>query len=102
MNAEGELDAESDETANVDVRGRRKVYREGLLGRVVDVQYEKIFRLKSLETNRTMNLLYIAPESGVDLKDHYGRTVWLEGYEGFDPRWPSTPLIIIKTFKVIK
>ena len=102
LNAEGELDAESDETANMDVRGRRKVYREGLLGRVVDVQYENIFRLKSLETNRTMNLLYIAPETGVDLKDYYGRTVWLEGYEGFDPRWPSTPLIIIKTFKVIK
>jgi hypothetical protein len=49
-----------------------------------------------------MNLLYIAPETEVDLKDYYGRTVWLEGYEGFDPRWPSTPLIIIKTFKVIK
>ena len=102
LNAEGELDAESYETANVDIRGRRKVYREGLLGRVVDVQYENIFRLKSLETNRTMNLLYIAPETEVDLKDYYGRTVWLEGYEGFDPRWPSTPLIIIKTFKVIK
>lgn len=101
-NVEEELDVESDETADVDVRGRRKVYREGLLGRVVDVQYENIFRLKSLETNRTMNLLYIAPETGVKLKDYYGRTVWLEGYEGFDPRWPATPLIIIKTFKVIK
>jgi uncharacterized protein YgiM (DUF1202 family) len=102
LNAEGDLDAESDKAPDVDVRGRRKVYREGLLGRVVDVQYDNIFRLKSLETNRTMNLLYIAPETEVDLKDYYGRTVWLEGYEGFDPRWPSTPLIIIKTFKVIK
>jgi uncharacterized protein YgiM (DUF1202 family) len=102
LNAEGDLEVESEKAPDVDVRGRRKVYREGLLGRVVDVQYDNIFRLKSLETNRTMNLLYIAPETGVDLKDYYGRTVWLEGYEGFDPRWPSTPLIIIKTFKVIK
>lgn len=104
VNAEGAMgqDAEPEETADFDIRGRRKVYREGLLGRVVEVQYENIFRLKNLETNRTMNLISIAPETGVDLKKFYGRTVWLEGYEGFDPRWPSTPLIKIKTFKVIK
>lgn len=105
MDVEGSLEAEESvaETAvNDSTNKRRKVYREGILGRVVEPQYETIFRLKHKVTNRTMNLVQIDPEAEVDLKKYYGRTVWLEGFEYFDPRWPNSPLIEIKVFKVIK
>lgn len=104
IDAEGVQESEEPaETATSDsINKRRKVYREGILGRVVEPQYETIFRLKHKVTNRTMNLVQIDPEAEVDLKKYYGRTVWLEGYEYFDPRWPNSPLIEIKVFKVIK
>ncbi|HAV64264.1 MAG TPA: hypothetical protein DCY13_18095 [Verrucomicrobiales bacterium] len=79
---------------------RRVVVREGEVRRAISIQAPSGFILQHAETGLRLNYLYTA-STNVPLKELLGIKVRIRGEEGVDPRWPGTPVLLIKALEVL-
>jgi hypothetical protein len=79
---------------------RRVVLREGKIRRALSIQAPSDYTLQHADTGLRLNYLY-APEEVFPLKELLGIKVRIKGEEGIDPRWPGTPVLLIRTLEVL-
>ena len=79
---------------------RRKVIREGVIRRTGSIQSPSDFSLVSARNGVKINYLYTS-YTNIPLVDLLGVRVRISGEEGLDPRWPNTPVLLIKSLHVI-
>jgi uncharacterized protein YgiM (DUF1202 family) len=78
---------------------KRVVAREGVIKGFVSIQAPTYFALHSTETGKLLNYLHPVSTNLV-LKKLVGRKVIVSGEEEMDVRWPSTPVIKVKTLEI--
>ena len=79
---------------------RRHVTREGKIRRAVSIQAPGDFILTHAESGLRLNYLYTS-STNLPLKELHGVKVRIQGEEGIDSRWPSTPVLLIKSLEVL-
>jgi len=79
---------------------RRVVTREGKIRHSVSIQAPSPYYLAHVESNLRLNYLYTSA-TNLPLKDLTGVKVRIKGEEGIDPRWPGTPVLLIKSLEVL-
>lgn len=79
---------------------RREVVREGKIRRALSIQAPGDYILEHVETGLRLNYLYTT-STNIPLKDLLGVKVRIKGEEGIDPRWPGTPVLLIKSLEVL-
>jgi hypothetical protein len=77
---------------------RRVVTRLGLVRYAFNIQAPTSYKLIDPRSKRFMNYLY-SSDTGLELKYYSGKTIQVTGEEYIDKRWPSRPLIEIRTLK---
>lgn len=79
---------------------RREVVREGKIRRAMSIQAPGDYILEHVETGLRLNYLYTS-STNIPLKELLGVKVRIKGEEGIDPRWPGTPVLLIKSLEVL-
>lgn len=77
---------------------RRVVVREGEIRRAISIQAPSPYILQHAETGLRLNYLYTDSEN-IPLGELLGTKVRIRGEEGVDPRWPGTPVLLIKSLE---
>ncbi len=77
---------------------RRVVTRLGIVRRAFSIQSPTSYKLIDPRSKRFMNYLY-SSDKGLELKYYSGKTIQVTGEEYIDKRWPTRPLIEIRTMK---
>ncbi|MDA7915622.1 SH3 domain-containing protein [Verrucomicrobia bacterium] len=77
---------------------RRVVTRLGIVKYSYNIQSPTSYRLIDPRSKRFMNYLY-SSDTGLELKYYSGKTITVTGEEYIDKRWPTRPLIEIRTLK---
>jgi hypothetical protein len=79
---------------------RRRVTREGIISNAMSIQSPTEYGLNSERNGMRLNYLYTS-STNVPLAELLGVRVRITGEEGIDPRWPNTPVLLIKSLDVI-
>ena len=78
---------------------RRLAIREGIIKSTYQFQAPSSFVLHESRSRRRINFLS-TQELGLNLKPLKGRRITVTGEEFVDPRWPSIPVLEIKTIEL--
>jgi uncharacterized protein YgiM (DUF1202 family) len=84
---------------------KRIVQREGYVRGTSSIQAPSRYELISPENHKTMNYLWLPPNTSakdVDLSRYKGMRIVVTGEEGLDERWRNTPVLTIQKIVVLE